>query len=305
MNKAIVFLFFILFSSNVLAANTAILQSSDGTAISAANPLYVTLGAGSNLTANVGISSASPGAALDVTGDIRASGFFRGDGSLLTGITSPWSSASGRIFPATITDNVGIGTTTPSAELEIESTANNDLFIVSDNGPGDTSPFIVRADGNVGIGSAAPGQLLDVNGNIRTISSGTLTVSGTSSLTGNVSINTTNSDHKLNVNGRIVSIQAASTYGVGVRYDLNAGAYLMGGTNAVAPDLVFSNNNGDEKLRLTNGGNVGIGTTGPREALEVNGYVRPTTGYKSADGTAGATVTTCTGFKNGLCISGT
>lgn len=32
---------------------------------------------------------------------------------------------------------------------------------------------------------------------------------------------------------------------------------------------------------------------------------QPTTGYKSVDGTAGATVTTCTGFKNGLCISGT
>ena len=28
-------------------------------------------------------------------------------------------------------------------------------------------------------------------------------------------------------------------------------------------------------------------------------------GYESSDGTAGATVTTCTGFKNGLCISGT
>jgi ABC-type transport system substrate-binding protein len=32
---------------------------------------------------------------------------------------------------------------------------------------------------------------------------------------------------------------------------------------------------------------------------------QPTTGYKSVDGTTGATVTTCTGFKNGLCISGT
>lgn len=33
--------------------------------------------------------------------------------------------------------------------------------------------------------------------------------------------------------------------------------------------------------------------------------VQPTTSYKSVDGTAGVTVTTCTGFKNGLCISGT
>lgn len=33
--------------------------------------------------------------------------------------------------------------------------------------------------------------------------------------------------------------------------------------------------------------------------------LQPTTSYKSVDGTTGATVTTCTGFKNGLCISGT
>lgn len=32
---------------------------------------------------------------------------------------------------------------------------------------------------------------------------------------------------------------------------------------------------------------------------------QPTSAYKSVDGTSGATVTTCTGFKNGLCISGT
>lgn len=32
---------------------------------------------------------------------------------------------------------------------------------------------------------------------------------------------------------------------------------------------------------------------------------QPTTGYKSVDGTTGATVTACTAFKNGLCISGT
>lgn len=33
--------------------------------------------------------------------------------------------------------------------------------------------------------------------------------------------------------------------------------------------------------------------------------LQPTTSYESVDGTTGATVTTCTGFKNGLCISGT
>jgi hypothetical protein len=40
------------------------------------------------------------------------------------------------------------------------------------------------------------------------------------------------------------------------------------------------------------------------DAAKFAGTVRAA-GYLSSDGTAGATVTTCTGFKNGLCISGT
>lgn len=33
--------------------------------------------------------------------------------------------------------------------------------------------------------------------------------------------------------------------------------------------------------------------------------MRPTSAYQAVDGTAGATVTSCTAFKNGLCVSGT
>lgn len=51
-------------------------------------------------------------------------------------------------------------------------------------------------------------------------------------------------------------------------------------------------------------GNIGIGTASPRERIEVNGTIRAGA-YKSSDGTSGVTVTNCTGFKNGLCISGT
>lgn len=111
-------------NSNAYAA-TAILQSSNGTAISAANPLEVTYTGG------------------------NAGG---------------WTDVGTNVYTTTEGDNVGIGTLTPSAELEIESTAANDLFMVSDNGPGDTSPFVVKSDGNVGINSATPSSNLDIVG---------------------------------------------------------------------------------------------------------------------------------------------
>jgi hypothetical protein len=40
-------------------------------------------------------------------------------------------------------------------------------------------------------------------------------------------------------------------------------------------------------------------------ALLVNSTIQTLSGYKSVDGTSGVTVTTCTGYKNGICISGT
>ena len=54
-------------------------------------------------------------------------------------------------------------------------------------------------------------------------------------------------------------------------------------------------------------GSVDTGTPSFSDSmtLTTGGVLRPLGGYAAADGTAGATVTTCTGFKNGLCVSGT
>jgi len=38
----------------------------------------------------------------------------------------------------------------------------NDQFLVKDNGPTDTTPFVINSDGNVGIGSASPQAKLTV-----------------------------------------------------------------------------------------------------------------------------------------------
>lgn len=70
------------------------------------------------LTPNVGIGSSSPIQALDVVGTVRATSF-QGDGSQLTGISSPWTRNAPYIYPNIITDNVGIGTSIPGNALDV------------------------------------------------------------------------------------------------------------------------------------------------------------------------------------------
>lgn len=90
---------------------------------------------GSSFVSNVGIGSTSPGQALDVQGTIRATNF---SGPLTGNITGNASGTSATVTTAVQPAITSVGTLTS--------------LLVS---------------GNVGIGSASPGQVLDINGTIR------------------------------------------------------------------------------------------------------------------------------------------
>jgi len=55
---------------------------------------------------------------------------------------------------------VGINDTSADASLEVVNDGSGDSFLVADTNDGDTTPFVIQADGDVGIGTAAPVSLL-------------------------------------------------------------------------------------------------------------------------------------------------
>jgi hypothetical protein len=160
-------------------------------------------------TGNVGIGTATPGFDLDVNGDANATQLCIAGTcqSSWASISGPWTKTAGNIYPATLTDNVGIGTASPAgAKLQVESPGNTAVRIIAGNtnfsslnfgDPDDSAigsiqydhtaeslnflvagqPFGIHLDqstGNVGIGTATPGFDLDVNGTANI--SGKLTV---------------------------------------------------------------------------------------------------------------------------------
>lgn len=183
--------------------------------------------------------------------------------------------------------NVGIGTSSPSAKLHISSGdlitegvsgggVFNNLYVVTtsadarnwamgasvasfgdfairqsnakDGNPvsSGTTRFYISNSGNVGIGTTSPDGTL-------VLSAGT---AGTASTGGYIGLTTGTNSSKV----RGAGIEAFTT-------DTGNDHGLRFYTNAAASSP-------SERMRITSGGNVGIGTTSPSEKLEVNGNIK-------------------------------
>ena len=59
--------------------------------------------------------------------------------------------------------NLGIASSTPWAKLSVTNTGTGPSFIVEDSTSPDTTPFIIDASGNVGIGTASSGRKLEIS----------------------------------------------------------------------------------------------------------------------------------------------
>jgi hypothetical protein len=253
---------------------------------------------------NVGIGTTGPGAKLEIAGETRTTSrfavndgtglLFREGGNGIFWIKSDFTNDQLLFAFENARDNLGTqfvfgnyhdkdydhaiqtnptlfihSATNPDTSnvewgsLSFEGTGSGDGYFYVTTGTGD---LVLSPSGNVGIGTTGPSQMLDINGNVVITSLGRIGI-GTTSPTQEIDI-----EHASTPVIRLVD--TTNTTAVRLIADDNLG-YLE--TQSSHP-LVFRVGQ-NEKMRIDTNGNVGIGTTGPNNKLDVAGTVEMT-GFK-------------------------
>lgn len=280
-------------------------------------------------------NSASTGAVTLTNATQTANTVIGATGTTLAGLTVPSCSTGASALTWTSGTGFGCNTISGSGTVNSGTSGQAAYYATSTTAVSGTSDLIFNGL-NVGIGSATPGQLLDVQGTIRSI--------GLVTTASNVGISTVNPQALLTVgttgifqvsnNGSLVTItsvlsgthalnistnsqtsgnsvdiaSSASTSGDLLAVTSSSGsatgtvlAVTAGSTNQAA--AVFSTGNvgigttipkarfevGSGKFDVLIGGNVGVNSTTPGQALDVQGTVRAT----NLSNSAAQTVVSC------------
>jgi ribosomal protein S6E (S10) len=191
---------------------------------------------------NVGIGTTTPGAKLEVAGQVKITGGTPGVGKVLT------------------SDATGLASWSASApvytEVDPKVGANTTNYVSKWNGSALVAGTVFDNGTNVGIGTATPNEKFDVNGAIQF---------------------------------RGTSAGYATTQSVGMIDFYNAGSrFLSFGANGTTRGIFSwyqagqNNALGQEAMRIDANGNLGVGTTVPGAKLEVAGQVKITGGTPGA-----------------------
>jgi hypothetical protein len=191
--------------------------------------------------------------------------FISSSGNVAIGNTQPTLGllqVGGNVYATSFTGSgLQITGSTTTDLVRITQTGTGNAFVVEDSTNPDSTPFVITAAGNVGIGTNAPSELLSIQASDV----------GTNLANDGVTLNIANSNSTAN---NISSISFGQSGAGGNGFSRIGVIYKSRTSGAEAQDLFFGTIDAGafgERMRITSDGNIGIGTTAPNAKIDVSG----------------------------------
>jgi len=214
----------------------------------------------------LGVGNTSPGSF-----DTEANNLVVGTGAGDNGITIYGGSSTGDYGSIFFADGTSVSGAKKKGQIRYEQ--NNEVMSFYTN---ELERLRIDLSGNVGIGTSSP------NAGLHVLGAGQTTANITDAGSRNAFLKVSDSGSVAGSGGGILFANTQGDNANSVGFAAIKG-FLTSGTSNTTGDLAFSTRNavGDtalsERLRITSGGNVGIGTSSPQAKLDVQ--VGSTSGY--------------------------